>query len=221
MAEELGEYIFNAPGKDADAEMTVRRSRFIGSIRTVLSADEAGEMIKEFPDIYPKANHHCWAYRIGIGDTIEHSSDAGEPSGSAGRPILGVLKRHMLDNTLLVVTRYFGGVKLGIRGLIEAYGEAAELAVAAAGVIEKELCEELVLSCGYDFSKTLSSTLNKMGYSDSDQKTAYGEFVTTRIEVPLYAKEEMERAVGEMSARGFLKKLKWSGEAVPRARRKF
>jgi uncharacterized YigZ family protein len=220
MAGELAEkYIFKAPAKDADIEMTVRRSRFIGSVRTVLSADEAADMLKEFPDIYPKANHHCWAYRIGIGDTIEHCSDAGEPSGSAGRPILGALKRNLLENSMIVVTRYFGGIKLGVRGLIEAYGEAAELAVKAAGVVEKEMREPVLMVCGYDYAKTLSTTLHKMGYSENDQHVAYGEFVTTKIEVPLYAKSEIESALDEMEARGFLSKLEWSGKSIPRARK--
>ena len=127
---------FTAPKKECDVEMTVKRSRFIGSVRTVLSADEAAELIKSFPTLYPKANHHCWAYRVGIDSPLEHCSDAGEPAGTAGRPILGTLKRHMLENTLNGVTRYFGGIKLGVRGLIEAYGESAELAVAEAGTVE-------------------------------------------------------------------------------------
>ena len=140
--------VFRAPRADCDAEFTEKRSRFIGSVRTVLSADEAAEIIKKFPEIYPKANHHCWAYRIGTGTALEHCSDAGEPSGTAGRPILGVIKRHELTNTLIVVTRYFGGIKLGVRGLIDAYKAAAELAVEQAGAVEMEFHNALLLRCG-------------------------------------------------------------------------
>ena len=132
-------------------------------MRTVLSADEAAEIIKKFPEIYPKANHHCWAYRIGTGTALEHCSDAGEPSGTAGRPILGVIKRHELTNTLIVVTRYFGGIKLGVRGLIDAYKAAAELAVEQAGAVEMSSTTPLLLRCGYDYSKTLDTTLRKWG----------------------------------------------------------
>ena len=131
--DELGaRSVFTAPRRDIDTEFTVKRSRFIGSVRTVLSAEEAAALIKDFPLLYPKANHHCWAYRVGIDSPLEHCSDAGEPAGTAGRPILGTIKRHLLDNTLIVVTRYFGGVKLGVRGLIEAYGTAAEMAAVEA-----------------------------------------------------------------------------------------
>ena len=102
--------VFRAPRRDCDAEFTEKRSRFIGSVRIVLDADEAAETIKRFPELYPKANHHCWGYRIGGGAPLEHCSDAGEPAGTAGRPILGTIKRHELTNTLIVVTRYFGGI---------------------------------------------------------------------------------------------------------------
>ena len=152
---------FRAPRADCDAEFTEKRSRFIGSVRTVLSADEAAEIIKKFPEIYPKANHHCWAYRIGTGTALEHCSDAGEPSGTAGRPILGVIKRHELTNTLIVVTRYFGGIKLGVRGLIDAYKAAAELAVEQAGAVEMEFHNALLLRCGYDYSKTLDNGIRR------------------------------------------------------------
>jgi uncharacterized YigZ family protein len=216
MAEGLEKFSFIAPRHDADAEFTVKRSRFIGSVRTVLSAEEAAEKIKDFPNIYPKANHHCWAYRVGTAQPLEHCSDAGEPAGTAGRPILGTIKRHELENTLIVVTRYFGGIKLGVRGLIEAYGEAAEMAAAAAGAVEMEFCAALEISCGYDYSKTLTTTLHKWGFTDERQKTDYGEDVNVKLGVPLAMKDEISPALEEMKARGFLKKLTWGREKLVR-----
>lgn len=211
-------YSFIAPAKEIDVELTVKRSRFIGSVRVALDPNEASEKIKCFPEIFPKANHHCWAYRIGTENILEHCSDAGEPAGTAGRPILGMLKRHSLQNTLLVVTRYFGGIKLGVRGLIEAYGEAAELAVTEAGTVEMELNLQLDLSCSYEYSKTLSSSLKKWGFGEDRVSALYGENVEMRLYVPCSSKAELVPSLEEMFLRGMLQKLEWGKNTVPIAR---
>ena len=209
---------FCAPRRDCDAELTEKRSRFIGSVRIVLDADEAAETIKKFPELYPKANHHCWAYRIGGGAALEHCSDAGEPAGTAGRPILGTIKRHELTNTLIVVTRYFGGIKLGVRGLIEAYKAAAELAVEQAGTVEMEFHNALLLRCGYDYSKTLSTTLRKWGFPEERVGVEYGADVAMRLEVPLSMRAEIELPLAEMAQRSFLTEMKWDESPLVRAR---
>ena len=210
--------IFRAPRKDCDAEFTEKRSRFIGSVRIALNADEAAEMIKKFPELYPKANHHCWAYRIGGGAALEHCSDAGEPAGTAGRPILGAIKRHELTTTLIVVTRYFGGIKLGVRGLIDAYKAAAELAIERAGAVEMEFSNALLLRCGYDYSKTLSSTLRKWGFSEERVNVEYGAEVVMRLEVPFSMRAEIEAPLSEMAQRSFLTELRWDEVPLVRER---
>ena len=213
-------YSFIAPAKEIDVELTVKRSRFIGSVRISLDPDDASEKIKGFPEIFPKANHHCWAYRIGTENILEHCSDAGEPAGTAGRPILGMLKRHSMQNTLLVVTRYFGGIKLGVRGLIEAYGEAAELAVTEAGSVEMELNLLLDLSCSYEHSKTLSSSLKKWGFGEDRISALYGENVEMSLYVPSSLKPDIAPSLEEMFSRGMLQKLEWGNSAVPMPRDK-
>ncbi|MGD9640173.1 MAG: YigZ family protein [Synergistaceae bacterium] len=213
-------YSFIAPAKEIDVELTVKRSRFIGSVRISLDPDDASEKIKGFPEIFPKANHHCWAYRIGTENILEHCSDAGEPAGTAGRPILGMLKRHSMQNTLLVVTRYFGGIKLGVRGLIEAYGEAAELAVTEAGSVEMELNLLLDLSCSYEHSKTLSSSLKKWGFGEDRVSALYGENVEMSLYVPSSLKPDIAPSLEEMFSRGMLQKLEWGNSAVPMPRDK-
>ena len=213
-------YSFIALAKEIDVELTVKRSRFIGSVRISLDPDDASEKIKGFPEIFPKANHHCWAYRIGTENILEHCSDAGEPAGTAGRPILGMLKRHSLQNTLLVVTRYFGGIKLGVRGLIEAYGEAAELAVTEAGSVEMELNLLLDLSCSYEHSKTLSSSLKKWGFGEDRISALYGENVEMSLYVPSSLKPDIAPSLEEMFSRGMLQKLEWGNSAVPMPRDK-
>ena len=216
MAEVDQGFTFIAPAKEIDVEIAVKRSRFIGSLRIALEPDGAAEMIKGFPESFPKANHHCWAYRIGTENVIEHCSDAGEPAGTAGRPILGMLKRHCLRNTLLVVTRYFGGVKLGVRGLIEAYGESAELAIKEAGTVEMELNLSLDLSCTYEHSKTLSSSLKKWGFGEDRFSALYGESVEMSLYVPCSSKAEIAPLLEEMLSRGLLQKLEWGKVPVPR-----
>ena len=213
-------YSFIAPAKEINVELTVKRSRFIGSVRIALDPDEASEKLKGFAEIFPKANHHCWAYRIGTENILEHCSDAGEPAGTAGRPILGMLKRHSLQNTLLVVTRYFGGIKLGVRGLIEAYGEVAELAVTEAGTVEMELNLQLDLSCSYEYSKTLSSSLKKWGFGEDRVSALYGENVEMSLYVPSSLKPEIAPSLEEMFSRGMLQKLEWGNSAVPMPRDK-
>lgn len=213
-------YSFIAPAKEINVELTVKRSRFIGSVRIALDPDEASEKLKGFAEIFPKANHHCWAYRIGTENILEHCSDAGEPAGTAGRPILGMLKRHSLQNTLLVVTRYFGGIKLGVRGLIEAYGETAELALTEAGSVEMELNLQLDLSCSYEHSKTISSSLKKWGFGEERVSALYGENVEMSLYVPCSLKPDIAPSLEEMFSRGMLQKLEWGNSAVPMPRDK-
>lgn len=215
---ELGGSVFTAPSRETDVELVVRRSRFIASLRLALDMESVNAVLKTFPTLYPKANHHCWGYRIGLGSVQEHCSDDGEPSGTAGRPILGVLKRHSLDNTLLVVTRYFGGVKLGVRGLIESYGEAAELAVHEAGTVEVELHNRLELACGYDYAKTLTTTLKKWGFSEDHLRMSYGMEVVVVLEVPCSLRGDIAPLFAEMMARGFLTSLEWDDELLARPR---
>lgn len=217
---ELESVCFRAPSKETDVEITVKRSRFIGSVRTALTAEEAQEKIKEISAKYPKATHYCWAYRIGAKNALEHCSDAGEPSGTAGRPILGALKRCELDNTLLVVTRYFGGIKLGVRGLIDAYGEAAQLAAEACEAREMEFCQPLRLVCGYDYSKTLLTTLDKHGFGDTERTVCFGEAVEVTFDVPFAKVRELEPPLCEMKDRGLLALLEWGQEKKVKERRR-
>lgn len=112
-------------------------SRFIALAFPVESEDEVREKVATARKEYHDARHHCYAYRIGLGGTIWRASDDGEPAGSAGRQILGQIDSAGLSDTLIIVVRYFGGIKLGIPGLIRAYKSASADALGAAKVIEK------------------------------------------------------------------------------------
>ncbi len=113
-------------------KINIKRSVFIGTVSEAHSVEEAKSFIKEVSKEFYDATHNCWAYRIYNGDSVvEHYSDAGEPSGSAGLPILNTIRSKNMLNVVVVVSRYFGGVKLGKRGLIDAYSLVTEKVIEA------------------------------------------------------------------------------------------
>lgn len=123
----------------AEAEIIEKKSRFIATVRPVKNEEEAQAFIEEMRKKYWDATHNVFAYQIGERDQIQRFSDDGEPSGTAGLPVLNVLKGDELKNTAIVVTRYFGGTLLGTGGLVRAYGRSAREGVLAAKIVEKVL----------------------------------------------------------------------------------
>lgn len=129
----------------------IERSRFLAHVKEVESEEEARQFINAIKEEHRQATHNCSAYAIGLPpEPIHFSDDDGEPGGSAGKPILGAILKQELTNVAVVVTRYFGGKKLGIRGLIDAYGGVAEEALVAAGRKTKILETQIPLRCTYD-----------------------------------------------------------------------
>lgn len=120
----------------SQAKYTEKMSRFLAFVEPVQSADEAKAVVKRYANDYHDARHVCWAYMIGTERNEYLSSDNGEPSGTAGKPILGQINSFGLTNVVIVVVCYFGGIKLGTSGLIVAYREAARLAIEAAEILE-------------------------------------------------------------------------------------
>lgn len=119
------------------AEIVEKKSRFIANVKPVASEDEAAEYIDEIKKQYWDARHNCYAYQIGERNQVQRYSDDGEPGGTAGMPILDVLRGRDIKNTIVVVTRYFGGTLLGTGGLVRAYSSAAKAGLANAGLIER------------------------------------------------------------------------------------
>ena len=148
----------------SEAIIKEKGSKFIGYSRAVRSHEEAETFLAEIKSLHPKARHHCFAWRIGYPDVEERANDDGEPSGTAGRPILGQLVKLDLTDAMVVVVRYFGGTLLGTSGLIQAYKECAEAVLRESRVIriiQKEtwkvdidfgivhLLEEWAPKCGF------------------------------------------------------------------------
>ncbi len=149
--------------QDADAEMIERKSRFIGYCRPVRTQDEAINFINEIRAMHRQATHNVYAYVL-RDDNIMRYSDDGEPAGTAGVPVLEVIKKEGLTDVAVVVTRYFGGILLGAGGLVRAYGKSAKLGIDAAVRIEKIYCELFLVRCDYSTYGKLEYLINTEGY---------------------------------------------------------
>ena len=140
----------------ATGEITEKKSRFIATAFHIESEEQATAIIADMKKKYWDARHNCYAYTVGIKDKIDRFSDDGEPGGTAGRPILDVLKNRQLTDTLIVVTRYFGGVLLGTGGLVRAYTDssnaALDNAIAEGKLITMRLMRKVSIKTDYNLS---------------------------------------------------------------------
>lgn len=148
---------------DAEAEMIERKSRFIGYCRPVKTQDEAINFINEIRTLHRQATHNVYAYVLRDNNIMRYSDD-GEPAGTAGVPVLEVIKKEGLTDVAVVVTRYFGGVLLGAGGLVRAYGKSAKLGIDAAVRVEKIYCKLYLVRCDYSTYGKLEYAANSEGY---------------------------------------------------------
>jgi uncharacterized protein, YigZ family len=151
-----------SPAKAASAEFTERKSRFIGHISPVADENAAQEFIQAIKGEFADATHNVWAYTV-RGGAVARCSDDGEPQGTAGMPVLDVLRKQGLDDCAVVVTRYFGGILLGAGGLVRAYQTAVSAAVEAAGVAEWVPFVLFSLNASYSDYQKLEYELPKLG----------------------------------------------------------
>ena len=167
----------------SEAEFTEKKSRFIGRCFPVETEDEAFAVIADVKKRHWDATHNCYAFIVGENGLTQRFSDDGEPSGTAGMPILDVIKQKGLTNTLIVVTRYFGGIMLGAGGLVRAYSHSASIAVAAGGIVTRAMCAGLKVTCDYYFYGKLSSLVPESGGVIED--TVFEDNVTLIFRLPL------------------------------------
>jgi len=135
--------------KPSEAIFRDRGSKFLGFAYPINSEADIKAILTVLKTEHPKANHHCWAMRLGIDRSVFRINDDGEPSGTAGRPILNTLLSRNITNVLVVIVRYFGGTLLGVPGLINAYKTATEEVLNTAVVIEKTLDDTYIISFNY------------------------------------------------------------------------
>jgi uncharacterized YigZ family protein len=195
------EYFYSVD-KDRKVEIKIKRSVFIAHLRYVETIRQAKDFIAEISTEHKTANHNCWAYIVGEKGDTYHSSDAGEPGGTAGQPMLNALKKHNMTNVAAVVTRYFGGVKLGIRGLIEAYGQAVEEAISCLPLKKLVKCREFHLVTTYEFAEILKHRLTNM--TAEILQVEYTAEVYMRIQIEEHLQAELEAFLQEMDKAGKL-----------------
>lgn len=178
---------YKTVGELKESEIIIQKSRFIGYATRVETEKEAADFIESIKAKHRSANHNCSAYIIGEHDIIQKANDDGEPSGTAGVPILEVLKKQGLKDTVIVVTRYFGGIKLGGGGLIRAYGRSASEAIASSGVVERRLHSLMKVAIDYTWLGKVENEVRQSAYLLQDIQYTSG--VEIMVHVP--ADQEM------------------------------
>lgn len=145
-------------------EIEVRKSRFICSVTRVACEEEASSFVEMMRKEFWNASHNCVAGSIAEAGRFQRSNDDGEPAGTAGTPMLEVLRRRQLTDTVVVVTRYFGGVMLGVGGLIRAYGRAVTETIDAIGIVERQTLTRISIRIGHDDAGRFEHALRSAGY---------------------------------------------------------
>lgn len=169
--------------KNTTYEQTIKKSRFICSIARVSSEEEAQQFIASIQTANKKATHNCFAYMIGDNDQIQRESDNGEPSGTAGIPILESLKLAKIHDVVAVVTRYFGGIKLGAGGLIRAYSNTTTEAIHQAGLVQRIKQAILKITVTYALHDPL------LYYLKENNLEVAGEEYGVNVETSIYVNE--------------------------------
>ncbi len=172
----------NTIRREAEFALEVKRSRFIGRSLACATPAEALAGVERVREARRDATHHCWAFRVGISGEQARYDNCGEPRGTAGPPILDALKHRDLTNALVVVTRYFGGIKLGAGGLVRAYGETARQALEASGVRELRLVREMKAAVPYGHLAAFEGYLDREAIEVAGRE--FGEGVVLLLRVP-------------------------------------
>ena len=149
-------------------EVIIEKSTFIGYAKPIKTEEEAVEFINEIKKKHKDATHNVWAYTVGKSMNIQRYSDDGEPQGTAGIPSLEVIKKEDLRDVVVVVTRYFGGVKLGAGGLVRAYTKGAKIGLEAGQIIDKVMYKEVRIKIDYNQLGKIQNEIMNMGYFVKD-----------------------------------------------------
>lgn len=166
-----------------ESELIIQKSRFLTYVSRAETEDEALEFIQEIKKKHHNANHNCSAYMIGEHDTIQKANDDGEPTGTAGVPMLEVLKKQGLKDTVVVVTRYFGGIKLGGGGLIRAYGRATSEGITATGTVVRKLHHLMRVTIDYTWLGKVENEIRQSAYPLKE--ISYADGVNLFVYVPV------------------------------------
>lgn len=180
-------------GEEGFAEYKIMESKFMAYAYPIKNAEEFKFHFQELKKQHPKANHHCFAYRLGLDGNNSRSSDDREPSGTAGRPILGQIDAKNLTNTLIVVVRYFGGILLGIPRLTAAYKTSASLVLQCTRAVERHILKPVTIECNYPELHEVLQLLRQTESEIFDQEQQL--FCQIRAGIPI---SESDKLVGQL-----------------------
>lgn len=189
------------------SELEIKRSKFLGFITRATDEAQARDFIATLKSRYPDARHHCSAfiYHVPDANPVERSSDDGEPSGTAGLPMLDVLRGSGLLDIVAVSVRYFGGIKLGTGGLVRAYSDSVTQTLASVRTVERALRELYLFSVGHDVAGRLDAELRGRGFTVVD--TAYGARVDFTVGVEPGQRPLLDAFLAEATHGGIASKL--------------
>lgn len=179
-------------------EIFIQNSRFIASGSPVRTTDEAQAFLTEIQHTYPDANHHCYAFKVSGPPAVDRFSDDGEPTGTAGRPILNILEHH-LRNSMIVVTRYFGGIKLGKGGLVRAYTQSSQSLLEALPLGNDEPMQSVRLQYPYSLSTQLDYYYRQWKLAPDCQ---YAEVIVAELFLPRSVWESVLPLLTELELQG-------------------
>ena len=175
---------YNTVLKNSKDEIIIDKSKFIGYSFHINNVDEAESFIKEIKKKHYDATHNCYAYLLKDDMSIAKASDDGEPSSTAGIPMLEVLKKENITDTLIIATRYFGGIKLGAGGLVRAYTKTAKIAIESNIIVNKKIYQKILLEIDYNFLNKIQKYIEK-----NDIISNVPEFME-KVRINIYQKDE-------------------------------
>lgn len=184
--------------RDGEAEIEIKRSRFLCTLVQVESEEDARAVVGRLRKQHWDARHHCSAFVIGADGGLHRSSDDGEPAGTAGAPMLEVLRGHEVSDVVAVVTRWFGGVLLGAGGLVRAYGDSVRAGLESVGTLERSLLLEHELVVSHAEAGRIENELRSRGVLLLD--TTYASAVTLRLGMPAGESSTLAPLVAELTA---------------------
>ncbi|QII40703.1 IMPACT family protein [Rouxiella badensis] len=190
---------YPVPAQSVEISEEIKKSRFITLLQPTPGVEAAKAFIQQVKSQHPSARHHCWAFVAGAPSDSQQLgfSDDGEPAGTAGKPILGQLMGSGIGEITAVVVRYYGGIKLGTGGLVRAYGNGVQLALAQLSVIERVPQIEFLLRCDYAQISMVETLLQQVG--GSIVQSEYGAAVDLRLALPAYEAAEIANRLFNLS----------------------
>ena len=188
--------MFKSVSKQEKAEIMIKKSRFITHVFPVEEEETAETRVNSVREKHGDATHNVFAWQIGVERTGQRFSDDGEPSGTAGRPVLEVIKNNQLTNVLVVVTRYFGGIKLGAGGLVRAYSQSAQKGLEKSGIVTKGLHEIFCVTIDYGHLGPVQRELESAAIL---LETNYGQFADVNFAVAFNRSEQLLARIGDLT----------------------